>query len=98
MKDPNYEHAGCPETHRDVASGEGLVLGVLHPPVRGVLHDALAAGNGFTDLAAAHRLDVLRVDLRDAAAILLLIRHGYLRASASVISCLYRRFVLYHEI
>jgi hypothetical protein len=44
--------------------------------VRGVLHDALAAGNGFTDLAAAHRLDVLRVDLRDAAAILLLIRHG----------------------
>jgi hypothetical protein len=62
---------------------------MLHPPVRGVLHDALAAGNGFTDLAPAHRLDVLRVDLRDAAAILLLIRHGGLRASASVISCLY---------
>jgi hypothetical protein len=63
------------QTYRDVASGEGLVLGVLHPPVRGVLHDALAAGNGFTDGAAAHRLGVLRIDLRDAATILLLIRH-----------------------
>jgi len=36
------------QTYRDVASGEGLVFWVLHPPVRGQLDWTLGASNRFT--------------------------------------------------
>ena len=45
---------------------------MLHPPVRGVLHDTLAADNGLADLAAA---ELALVELRDGARLLLLVRH-----------------------
>ena len=59
MRPPRY-------THRDVASRQGLVLGMLHPPVLARLHNALAALDGLAHVlhlnGAARRLD-----LRDGA-------------------------------